>query len=94
MNGKKLRIGVPVPEGFSELVNMEKDPYTNSTRVSGYCIDVFKSAIESLPYTLPYEFVPFQREDGKSAGSYNDLIYQVHLKSIEYYLVYRSWEIK
>ncbi|KAF9624435.1 hypothetical protein IFM89_011443 [Coptis chinensis] len=80
MNGKKLRIGVPVPEGFSELVNVEKDPYTNSTRVSGYCIDVFKSAIESLPYTLPYEFVPFQREDGKSAGSYNDLIYQVHLK--------------
>ncbi|KAF9587911.1 hypothetical protein IFM89_006165 [Coptis chinensis] len=80
MNGKKLKIGVPVPEGFSELVNVEKDPYTNSTRVSGYCIDVFKSAIESLPYTLPYEFVPFQREDGKSAGSYNDLIYQVHLK--------------
>ncbi|KAF9612896.1 hypothetical protein IFM89_004312 [Coptis chinensis] len=83
MNGKKLRIGVPVPEGFSELVNVEKDPYTNSTRVSGYCIDLFKSAIESLPYSLPYEFVPFQREDGRSAGSYNDLIYQVHLKNYD-----------
>ncbi|KAF9588973.1 hypothetical protein IFM89_017652 [Coptis chinensis] len=82
MNGKKLRIGVPVPEGFSELVNVEKDPYTNSTRVSGYCIDVFKYAIESLPYTLLCEFAPFQREDGKSAGSYNDLIYQVHLKEL------------
>ncbi|PIA28576.1 hypothetical protein AQUCO_06800023v1, partial [Aquilegia coerulea] len=72
MNGKKLRIGVPVQDGFSELVN-----------VSGYCIDVFQSAISSLPYTIPYEFVPFQRDDGKSAGSYNDLVYQVYLQKYD-----------
>ncbi|KAF5199265.1 Glutamate receptor 2.2 [Thalictrum thalictroides] len=72
MNGKKLRIGVPVQDGFSELVN-----------VSGYCIGVFQSAISSLPYTIPYEFVPFQRDDGKSAGSYNDLIDQVYLQKYD-----------
>lgn len=72
MNGKKLRIGVPVQDGFSELVN-----------VSGYCIDVFKSAIASLTYEIPYEFVPFQSDDGKSAGSYNDLIDQVYLQNYD-----------
>ncbi|KAF5195603.1 Glutamate receptor 2.2, partial [Thalictrum thalictroides] len=72
LNGKKLRIGVPVQDGFSKLVN-----------VSGYCIDVFESAISSLPYTIPYEFVPFRRNDGKSAGSYNDLIDQVYLQKYD-----------
>ncbi|KAF5197312.1 Glutamate receptor 2.2 [Thalictrum thalictroides] len=72
INGKKLRIGVPVQDGFSELVN-----------VSGYCIDVFESAIASLPYSIPYEFVPFQRDDGQSAGSYNDLIDQVYLQKFD-----------
>ncbi|KAL5730828.1 hypothetical protein ACHQM5_003619 [Ranunculus cassubicifolius] len=67
MDGKKLRIGVPMQDGFSELVN-----------VSGYCIDVFESALERLPYPIPYEFIPFQRDDGKSAGDYNDLIEQVY----------------
>ncbi|PIA28584.1 hypothetical protein AQUCO_06800031v1 [Aquilegia coerulea] len=71
INGKKLKIGVPVQDEFSELVN-----------VSGYCIDVFKSAMASLPYSIPYEFVPFQRDDGQS-GSYNDLIDQVYLQKFD-----------
>ncbi|KAL5697904.1 hypothetical protein ACHQM5_029006 [Ranunculus cassubicifolius] len=72
MDGKKLRIGVPVQDGFKELVNVTQDPLTNATRVLGYCIDVFKSAIKSLEYTIPYEFVPYRM------GNYNDLIQQVY----------------
>ncbi|XP_010255695.1 PREDICTED: glutamate receptor 2.2-like [Nelumbo nucifera] len=81
---KKLRIGVPVTaEGFSEFVKVEQDPSTKLTNVSGYCIDVFNSVMASLPYNIPYEFVPFQNEDGKSAGSYNDLIYQVYTEEYD-----------
>ncbi|KAL5698827.1 hypothetical protein ACHQM5_029812 [Ranunculus cassubicifolius] len=83
MDGKKLRIGVPVQDGFRELVNVTKDPLTNATLVVGYCIDVFHSAIASLPYTIPYELIPFQREDGKSAGTYNDLIDQVYHRNFD-----------
>ncbi|PIA28587.1 hypothetical protein AQUCO_06800033v1 [Aquilegia coerulea] len=80
VNGKKLRIGVPMPDGFSELVMVEKDPYTNVTKVSGYCIDVFDSAIRSLPYNIPYEYVPFQKDGGES---YNDIIDQVYLQNYD-----------
>ncbi|EEF46825.1 glutamate receptor 2 plant, putative [Ricinus communis] len=38
--GKKLRILVPVKEGFSEFVKVTRDPRTNTTTVRGNCIDV------------------------------------------------------
>ncbi|KAB2619564.1 glutamate receptor 2.7-like [Pyrus ussuriensis x Pyrus communis] len=74
-----LRIGVPVKEGFEEILSVKYDPSTNTTKVTGYCIDVFTAVIEELPYSVPYEFHPFARPDGKKAGSYSDLIYQVFL---------------
>ncbi|KAF5175226.1 Glutamate receptor [Thalictrum thalictroides] len=83
VNGKKLRIGVPVPDGFSELVKVEIDPHTNATKVSGYCIDVFDSAIRSLPYNIPYEYVPFHKDGGKSGVTYNDIIDQVYLQNYD-----------
>jgi hypothetical protein len=33
----------------------------------------------TLPYTVSYEFIPFANPDGGSAGTYNDLVYQVFL---------------
>lgn len=30
-----------------------------------------------MEYAVPYEFVPFEKAGGQSAGSYNDLIDQV-----------------
>ncbi|XP_026420497.1 glutamate receptor 2.7-like [Papaver somniferum] len=63
--GKKLRIGVPVKEGFTEFVRVTRNSsFNNSTYVTGYCIDVFKAALEMLPYPVPYEFVPFEKADG------------------------------
>lgn len=77
ISGKKMRIGVPVKEGFTEFVKVSRDPKTNGTTVTGYCIDVFKATIDELPYAVPYEFIPFEDDDGKSAGDYNDMVYQV-----------------
>ncbi|KAI5354095.1 hypothetical protein L3X38_006990 [Prunus dulcis] len=78
-NGKKLRIGVPVKVGFTEFVKITKHPSTNAIYVTGFTIDVFKAAVKVLPYPLPYEFIPFAKPDGTSAGTYSDLCYQVYL---------------
>ncbi|CAL8995979.1 unnamed protein product, partial [Prunus brigantina] len=78
-DGKKLRIGVPVKVGFTEFVKVTKNPRTNTTDVTGFSIDVFKAAVELLPFALPFDFIPFAKPDGTSAGSYDDLCYQVYL---------------
>ncbi|KAJ6373288.1 hypothetical protein OIU76_027595 [Salix suchowensis] len=82
-NGKKLRIGVPVKDGFSEFVKVTRDPSSNTTTVTGYSIDVFDSVVKALPYALSYEYIPFAKPDGEPAGTYNDLIYQVYLKNFD-----------
>ncbi|KAL6199375.1 hypothetical protein ACLB2K_029159 [Fragaria x ananassa] len=73
-NGIKLRIGVPVQNGFLEFVKVSRNPNTNTVDATGLVIDVFKAVLEILPYALPYEFVPFE----KASGTYNDMVYQVH----------------
>ncbi|KAL5540309.1 hypothetical protein UlMin_045054 [Ulmus minor] len=81
MNGissKKLRIGVPWQfKGFQELVQVDYDVRLNATYFSGLCIDVFKAAINLLPYQVEYEFIPVEN------GTYNDLIYQVYLQKYD-----------
>nr|XP_011462099.1 PREDICTED: glutamate receptor 2.2-like [Fragaria vesca subsp. vesca] len=73
-NGTKLRIGVPMQNGFLEFVKVSRYPSTNTVDATGFVIDVFKAVLEILPYALPYEFVPFE----KANGTYNDMVYQVH----------------
>uniref|UniRef100_A0A3N7G0I9 Glutamate receptor n=1 Tax=Populus trichocarpa TaxID=3694 RepID=A0A3N7G0I9_POPTR len=82
-NEKKLKIGVPVKDGFSELVAVTKDPGSNTTTFTGFCIDVFDAVVKALPYALPYEYIPFANSDGEPAGTYNDLAYQVYLKNYD-----------
>ncbi|KAK4365779.1 hypothetical protein RND71_013659 [Anisodus tanguticus] len=82
MSGKKLKIGVPVKAGFTDFVRVTRDGQANG-RISGFYIDVFKSVMEALPYAVPYELVPFENPDGSSAGTYNDLIYQVFLRNYD-----------
>ncbi|KAG5563559.1 hypothetical protein RHGRI_006107 [Rhododendron griersonianum] len=75
-----LRVGVPVKNGFSEFVSVERDSQTNAVIATGFCIDVFKEVMDHyLPYAIPHEFLPFETPDGESAGSYDDLVYQVFL---------------
>ncbi|XP_031104860.1 glutamate receptor 2.7-like isoform X1 [Ipomoea triloba] len=78
-NGKKLRIGVPVRSGSNAFVNVIKDPRTGMTTFTGYSIDVFDSVMAMLPYNVPYQYVPFAFPNGSSAGSYDDLVFQVYL---------------
>ncbi|XP_031736480.1 glutamate receptor 2.2 isoform X2 [Cucumis sativus] len=77
-NEKKLRVVVPVKDGFWEFVSVVRDPVTNETKVSGYCIDVFKAVIEALPYAVAYELIPFHKSAAESGGTYNDLVDQIY----------------
>ncbi|KAJ4816508.1 glutamate receptor 2.2 [Rhynchospora pubera] len=78
-NGEVLRIAVPVKTGFIEFVDVSKRAQndTSTSTITGYCIDVFKSVLEKLPYAVPYEFFPISIE------SYNDLVYQVYMKKFD-----------
>ncbi|XP_042503710.1 glutamate receptor 2.7-like [Macadamia integrifolia] len=80
---KPLRIGVPVKEGFKEFVNVTWDPSTKTMDITGYGIDVFKLVIAALPYHVPYNLIPFQDENGASAGSYDDLVLQVYTQNYD-----------
>ncbi|XAR49808.1 hypothetical protein NMG60_11003955 [Bertholletia excelsa] len=77
-NGKKLRVGVPVKGGLGEFVTVERDPQTNAVKANGFCIDVFIKVINSLPYAVPYEFVPFNTSE-----IYDDLVFQVFLGNFD-----------
>ncbi|XP_039119469.1 glutamate receptor 2.8-like [Dioscorea cayenensis subsp. rotundata] len=78
-NGKRLKIGVPVKIGFNEFVNVVHDNTTNRTTVTGYCIDVFEAVMQSLPYAVQYDYIPFEKP-GQSYTNYTDLVYQVFLQ--------------
>ncbi|MBA0820073.1 hypothetical protein Gohar_028126 [Gossypium harknessii] len=83
LHGKRLRIGVPVNNGFREIISVTRDPRTNETTVTGYCVDVFKEAVQSLGYEVHYDFIPFDDANGQMAGTYNDLILQVYYKNYD-----------
>ncbi|KAH1129128.1 hypothetical protein J1N35_000506 [Gossypium stocksii] len=83
VHGKRLRIGVPVNNGFRELISATRDPRTNETTVTGYCVDVFKEAIQSLGYEVHYDLIPFEDANGQMAGTYDDLILQVYYKNYD-----------
>ncbi|KAL5577307.1 hypothetical protein UlMin_019006 [Ulmus minor] len=81
-SSKKLRIAVPWKiRQFKELVQVDYDAQLNATYVKGFCIDVFKAAIDLLPYRPEYEFIPFGWP--RNATSYDDMIYQVYLQKYD-----------
>ncbi|XP_059626899.1 glutamate receptor 1.2-like [Cornus florida] len=83
MKCRKLRIGIPVNQGFEELIKVQRDPQTNATTAIGFSIDVFNAAIDGLLNTESYEFIPFEDSNGESARNYNDLVYQVYLQNYD-----------
>ncbi|XP_052177247.1 glutamate receptor 2.8-like [Diospyros lotus] len=75
-NSSKLRIGVANGTMFNLFVTISYDPNTNNYTFSGFSVEVFRAAIENLPYDLPYDLIPFTR-------TFDDLVEQVHLKHFD-----------
>ncbi|KAL7116447.1 hypothetical protein ACP275_03G005600 [Erythranthe tilingii] len=67
-NGKQLKIGVPRRVSYREFVSQVSGANTSK----GFCIDVFTSAVNLLPYAVPYQFVPFG--NGVENPSYDELV--------------------
>ncbi|XP_058113831.1 glutamate receptor 2.8-like isoform X2 [Magnolia sinica] len=80
----KLRIAVPLKNGFQEFIKIDHDSKENHLIVSGFVIDVFKDAMDALPYRVSCEFIPFENGHENSSGYYNDLIYQLNLRVQKY----------
>jgi len=76
-NGKHLVIGVPRKVGFQEFVRTIE----GTDMVKGFCIDVFAAAVNLLPYTVSYTFVPFG--NGHSNPNYYELMQQIALKKFD-----------
>lgn len=67
-SGKLLRIGVPRRVSYKQFVSQVQG--TNFSQ--GFCIDVFTSAVNLLPYAVPYQFIPFG--NGRENPNYNELV--------------------
>ncbi|KAJ6416894.1 hypothetical protein OIU84_002726 [Salix udensis] len=68
---KPLLVGVPAKSGYREFVKVEYNQSRNSTSFDGLAIQLFKDTVRSLPFYLPYEFVPF------NDISYDNLVDQI-----------------
>ncbi|XP_078439639.1 glutamate receptor 2.7-like [Wolffia australiana] len=76
--GKRLRVGVPVKDSFFEFVKFEADHISKQKIPTGYSIEIFDKVMSSLPYPVPFDYVPYAESDGTS-GSYDQLVQQIHV---------------
>ncbi|CAJ1942189.1 unnamed protein product [Sphenostylis stenocarpa] len=67
-NGKMLKIGVPKRVSYRDFVSQVQ----GTDMFKGFCIDVFLSAVNLLPYAVPYKFVAYG--DGDSNPSNTELV--------------------
>ncbi|KAH0666409.1 hypothetical protein KY285_027615 [Solanum tuberosum] len=81
-SGKKLRVGVPVKGGLEQFIKVEIDAKTQAVTATGFIPDVFKEVIQSLPYAIPYEFIPFPI-DSPTSQDYDDLVYKISSKEYD-----------
>ncbi|GMY11074.1 glutamate receptor 3.6-like isoform X2 [Fagus crenata] len=70
-NGRQLRVGVPIRVNYREFVSQIE----GSATFNGYCIDVFTAALDLLPYSVPYKFIPFG--DGHNNPITQDLLHKI-----------------
>ncbi|KAJ0111330.1 hypothetical protein Patl1_03145 [Pistacia atlantica] len=80
---KKFRIGVIPNPGFPELVNVDHDFETNVTSITGFCIDVFSSTIETLHYEVDYEFIPYPNAWERNNGTFRELVHQMYVQDFD-----------
>ncbi|XP_057530019.1 glutamate receptor 2.6-like [Amaranthus tricolor] len=74
-NSTRLRIVVPVKDGFTEFVDVKRDPTTKELISRGFAIDMFKAIVNSaMPYTVLFDFYPYERPNGSMNGTYDDML--------------------
>ncbi|VFQ65545.1 unnamed protein product [Cuscuta campestris] len=77
----KLKVGVPVKQGFEQFVKVTIDPQTKKVvNATGFCIEVFEEVMKSMPYYVPFEYEAFHIPRGENRPNYDDLVDQVYLE--------------
>ncbi|PKI33810.1 hypothetical protein CRG98_045794 [Punica granatum] len=79
----KMKIAVPVKTGFSEFFKIHWDQRTGVPSYSGFSYDMFVAVVDALPFYIPYEFVPFMNASRQSAGTYDEMLYQIKLQKVD-----------
>ncbi|KAL1825359.1 hypothetical protein ACET3Z_012137 [Daucus carota] len=84
-SGKRLRVGIPVKEGFTEFVKLKEFHNSKEYNVTGFCADLFRELLVRLPFKIDNpQYIPFgDPTTGKSAGSYDDLLTQLEEKKYD-----------
>ncbi|KAL3746139.1 hypothetical protein ACJRO7_015143 [Eucalyptus globulus] len=81
--GKKLRIGVPMKDGFSEFFKIKWDPHTGVQSYSGFAHDMFMAVRDALPFAIPYEYIPYVDASRQSAGTYDDMLNEIKCQKFD-----------
>ncbi|CAI5467687.1 unnamed protein product [Closterium sp. Yama58-4] len=71
----------PLPRSRSPFQTKSNGTSSSNDKFSGFCIDVFKSAVALLPYTLSYQFVAYG--DGQTLPSYDAMLAAVANKTYD-----------
>ncbi|PON77900.1 Ionotropic glutamate receptor [Parasponia andersonii] len=73
---KPLRIGVPGDTQFKKFVTVDESRKYSNEGYDGFCIQIFRSVLQHLNYSLPYQFVAYN-------GSYDELVDAVYNKTYD-----------
>ncbi|KAL8153470.1 hypothetical protein V2J09_011230, partial [Rumex salicifolius] len=82
-NEKRLRILVPIKDGFDQFVKVEYVSGLEKPKITGYCIDIFDAVMSSLPYPVPYEYFPFTKPNNAATESYDEFISEVYFQKFD-----------
>ncbi|KAL9326015.1 hypothetical protein ACSQ67_006660 [Phaseolus vulgaris] len=81
-NGEiKLRVRVPMRDGFPQFVNVVWDPSQQNYTVSGYCMDVFYAVVTRLPFNVSLHIVPFVVESNQVSRRRHAILKQMSTES-------------
>ncbi|XP_058113826.1 glutamate receptor 2.9-like isoform X2 [Magnolia sinica] len=80
---KRLKIGVPKKNGFSEFMKVDFDKKNKRWNPTGFPIDVFNGVMKTMPNNVNYDFFPYENGHEDDAGYYDEVIYQVYLEKFD-----------
>jgi len=76
----KLRVGVPMKNGFRQFVDVVKDTTRKEKyNITGYCMDVFNAVLTRLPFNVSLNIEPYPVDTSEGSG-YDDLLKQIPSK--------------
>jgi len=88
-NGEiKLRVKVPVRDGFPQFVKVVWDPSQQKYNVFGYCMDVFNAVLTYLPFNVSIHIVPDVVEPSQVYRTHHSILKLNTTEVSKPYLIY------